>query len=227
MFLSQPIYFFTTSIQAQFAIIKDKDGSTNVRASASKQGKPLATLKNGTIAYILEKEGNWLSVDFYLSGKQYSGYVYADRVMEVTTYKKISTANKDENIAELSRDSIKVVAKGMRFNKKLHKFSYRKDEPSILQYIDGKAFWGTDGGMPRTQYSTINITIGTRKISLPLTALHNLYEPNLYNTEAYYDAENDILYIIASNSDAAGSYDVIWKIEKGKYVGRIVEVGLC
>jgi hypothetical protein len=55
--------------------------------------------------------------------------------------------------------------------------------------------------------------------------LENLYEISLANTKAHYDKANDILYIQSMNSDGAGSYEVIWKIEKGIYKNRFIAYG--
>ena len=53
-----------------------------------------------------------------------------------------------------------------------------------------------------------------KTIYLPKEALKNLFEPNSYSTSAHYDEANDILYIDSLNSDGAGSYEVLWIIEK-------------
>lgn len=60
---------------------------------------------------------------------------------------------------------------------------------------------------------------------LPKNALEGLYEPALNNTQVNYDKQNDILYIQAMNSDGAGSYEVVWKIEKGTYKERYIAYG--
>ena len=51
-----------------------------------------------------------------------------------------------------------------------------------------------------------------------------MYEIGLYtdNNFAYYDKEDDILYIIAYNGDGANAYKVCWQIVKGEYKTRIV-----
>jgi len=67
--------------------------------------------------------------------------------------------------------------------------------------------------------------IDNQKIEIPASALENLYEPNLENTEAFYDDKNDILYIASMNSDGAGGYNVLWVIEKRQYKTRHVFYG--
>jgi hypothetical protein len=48
---------------------------------------------------------------------------------------------------------------------------------------------------------------------------------NYHHTKVHYDKTSDILYIHAMNSDGAGGYVVIWKIEKGGYKERFVSHG--
>lgn len=78
---------------------------------------------------------------------------------------------------------------------------------------------------PKKEYKSIKIEINKIKIELPKVALRNLFEPNLYNSKANYNEKEDILYIHSSNSDGAGSYEVIWIIEKIKYKSRIEVYG--
>ena len=85
--------------------------------------------------------------------------------------------------------------------------------------------FGTDGNIPKREYKSIQIEINNVKIELPNIALKNLYEPSLYNSKASYDEKKDILYILLSNSDGAGSYEIIWIIEKKKYKNRIEAYG--
>ncbi len=63
------------------------------------------------------------------------------------------------------------------------------------------------------------------RLTLPPAALENLYEPNLGSTKVNYDRIKDILYISTMNSDSAGGYFVVWKIEKGKYKERFIAYG--
>ena len=96
---------------------------------------------------------------------------------------------------------------------------------SRIKLINGKQYWGTDGEMPKSEYKSIIIDFGRRKIILPKVALDNLFEPNLTNTEVNYDQINDVSYIQSMNSDGAGGYQVIWKIDKGIYKNRFIAYG--
>ena len=111
------------------------------------------------------------------------------------------------------------------FEKSKHKFKYYRDNETQIELIDNKQYWGTDGELPKTQYKNITVKIGKSVFALPKSALENLYEVNLDSTETYFDKDRNIIYIISSNSDGAGYYEVIWKIEKATYKDRLVAHG--
>ena len=125
----------------------------------------------------------------------------------------------------LKRDTIEVTIKQSKFDRKKHKFKYLKDYPEIIELVDGKKYWGRDGGMPTRQFEGISIKVGQRLITLPKYAFEGLYEPNIYTAEVNCDKANDTFYIHSLNSDGAGSYYVIFKVEKGVYKARLVAYG--
>ena len=96
----------------------------------------------------------------------------------------------------------------------------------MIEKIDGKPFWGTDGEMPREEYKNIQIYINGKQVFIPKSAYDDLYEPTFYteNNSVYYDKELDSYYIVATNSDGAGAYMVCWQIEKGVYKGRKIGI---
>lgn len=100
-----------------------------------------------------------------------------------------------------------------------------KDNPTQIDLIDNKQYWGMDGGMPTTQFEKIIIKIGQKTILLPKTAIEGLYQPSFHNVEVNYDNENEIIYIQTVNSDGAGSYLAIWKVENGIYKDRLIAYG--
>ena len=87
--------------------------------------------------------------------------------------------------------------------------------------------------MPIREYKNIEVVVNRKPVAIPKIAYNDLYNPNLdmansnnysYNT-IYYDKETDTIYIVASNSDGAGAYEVCWQIEKGIYKGRKITRG--
>lgn len=219
--------FLVTYISSigQFAIINDKDSFVNVRASPERNSNVLDRLSNGTLIYCFETAGNWINIDYENKRKIVNGYIYKDRCIPVSSFPSFRVTKKLTAAIVLKKDSIEITISKSKFDKTKHKFTYFKNYPDQIQLIDHQQYWGKDGELPTTQFSSIAIKIGQKIITLPKSALQNLYEPSLYTAEANYDTINDVLYIQTMNSDGAGSYLVIWKIEKGVYTNRFIVYG--
>ncbi|MBX3256659.1 MAG: hypothetical protein KF862_21160 [Chitinophagaceae bacterium] len=210
---------------AQFAIIADQDGYVNVRADKGTGSKITDMLKNGHLIFCFEDTGNWTNIDYSRNDKKLNGFVYKDRYTLISSYRSIPVVKERTNAVTLSKDSIEVIITQKSFDKRQHKFSYCKEAKDQIELIDNKAYWGTDGGIPAFEYSSVAIKIGRKTFQLSQPALSNLFEPNLYNTAVNFDTDNNILYIQSMNSDGAGAYHVIWKIEKGIYKERYIAYG--
>lgn len=209
-----------------FAIISDKDGFANIRENANSKSKIIDKLKNGHLICVLSANGNWLDIDYSTENEnQKNGSIYKNRVKYLSEFGKIPKTNESKNKLTLSNQKIKVFITLQKFEKKNHKFEYVKDYPEQILKIDNKKYYGKDGGLPETEYENISVNIGNVNLKIPKSAFHNLYEPNLFSTEVNYDEKNNVLYISAMNSDGAGSYLVVWKIEKGKYKERFIAYG--
>ena len=210
---------------AQFAVVKDADGFCNVRFAADINARVTDTLKNGTFVYCFEKTGNWVNLDYTKNNEERRGYLYHDRLALVNNYEEIPLLGSAANSIRFGKDSVGVIVIQQKFNKGKHRFSYFKDAEGQLELIDGYPIWGTDGGMPHTEYKSITVNLGQKRIVLPPTALRSLYEPRLADTQVHYDRANNTVYIQSSNSDGAGYYQVIWKIENGAYKERFIAYG--
>jgi hypothetical protein len=226
----KPLYtflliFLSNLTFGQFAIISDKDGYSNIRSSAETENTITDKLENGHLIYCFENKGNWINIDYTKNNKELNGKVYKDRVKLISDYKTIPQQSETANSVVYAKDSVKIIVTQQKFDKNKYRFCYYKDAEDQIELINGKRYWGTDGEEPSSAYKSILIYIGKKKINLPPTALENLFEPSLYNTQINYDSENNILYIQSMNSDGAGSYEVIWKIEKGIYKIRYVAYG--
>jgi hypothetical protein len=209
----------------QFAIIDDKDGFCNVRSSAEKGNNVIDRLENGYIVYCFPNKTDWIGIDYAKNGADLHGHIYQNRVMFISNYFKVPVLTQTNVAITLKKDSIEVIVRAQKFDKSQHQLSYHQAPKNQIALIDHKKYWGTDGGVPKRAYQSIEVTIGARKIILPKAAFEDLYEPTLYNTQANYDQTNDILYIHSMNSDGAGGYEVIWKIEHGVYKDRYIEDG--
>jgi hypothetical protein len=216
----------TSSCFGQFAIVMDPDGYVNVRQKPDLSSKIQDSLHNGHFVYCMEAKGNWLNVDYDKNAQDLNGYLYRDRLKFISTYESIPLTIGDSMAGPIfSKDSITItVAIQMVAQGKYH-YSYSKQNPTQIELIDGKQYWGMDGEAPTKEYCSIIIHLGARTIELPRVALSNLFEPSAYHTKINYDRQNDILYISSENSDGAGGYSVVWRVEKGEYSNRYITHG--
>ena len=224
-----PFLLFCQIVVAQvieggaFAAINDKDGYVNVRKEKSVHSKVLKKLDNNTLIFVLEYDkayyGNWIYADN-------EGYIYNDRVKWIHKLPKIAKGIVKGNTIVFEGKDIQVALSTEKFDKSKHSFKYHKEYRDIIEKIDGKPFFGTDGNMPKEAYKSIEIKIRGKQVSIPQSAYSDLYEPNLYTdlNFVYYDKDSNNLYIVANNGDGAGSYMVCWQIEKGLYKGRKVGI---
>ena len=224
-----PFLLFCQFVVAQvieggaFAVINDKDGYVNVRKEKNVHSKVLKKLDNNTLIFVLEYDkayyGNWIYADN-------EGYIYNDRVKQIHNFPQIAKGIAKGNTIVFYRKEIQVVLSTEKFDKSKHSFKYHKEYRDIIEKIDGKLFWGTDGNMPKREYKSIEVKIRGKQVSIPQSAYNDLYESYLYTefNSVHYDKDNDILYIVANNGDGAGSYMVCWQIEKGVYKGRKVGI---
>ena len=210
-------------IEGSFAVINDKDGYVNVRKEKSVHSKVLKKLDNNTLIFVLEydkaQEGNWIYADN-------EGYIYNDRVKWIHNFPQIDKGIARGNTIVFEGKEIQVTLATEKFDKDKHSFKYHKEYRDIIEKIDGKPFWGTDGNIPKKEYKSIEVKIRGKQVSIPKSAYSDLYESYLYTefNSVYYDKDNDILYIVADNGDGAGAYMVCWQIEKGVYKGRKVGI---
>lgn len=225
LFLTFIILFGCSFSFGQFAIVNDKDSLLNVRKDGQTGSKVVGKLQNGQLIYCFENKGNWTKIDYTKNGKKLNGYVYKDRYKLVSNFPALTVSKKTATSITFGKDTIEVTISQSKFDKKRHKFKYLKVYPDQIEQIDNKRYWGLDGGMPSAQFESIVIKVGQKAIKLPKNALEGLYEPSIYTAEVNYDNANDTFYIMTMNSDGAGAYGVIWKIEKGIYKGRLVAYG--
>lgn len=221
------LVFLTGSVEhiEQFGVIRDKDGFCNVRNKSKKSNKIIDKLNNEHIVFCFDKEDNWSNIDYEKNGQVNQGQVYHDRIILMSQLNKFVSKRQNENKTTLKLDSFQIDIEITKFEKSKHKLSFHKDYKEALDKIDGKQFWGTDGGIPKVEYKRISVKIGTITIDLPQSSFQDLYEVSIWHSKAFFDKSTNSIYIQASNSDGAGSYYTIWRIKDGKYDKRYIAYG--
>ena len=226
-------FLLTTNAFAQgpfgdYAVVKDKDGYVNIRAKESVKSKIVGTLPNNTLVYTLfdtteDETGeeiffNWIAVD--------KGYVHKSRLKMISEFPSIGKGKEQGNSITIAGKGISVTLTRQPFDKTKHKITKKKHKEYSEYIIDGKRVQGLDNDefLPKDHYKSITVTINGKNIPIPKSAYDDLYEIGIWDTNnfAYYDKEDDILYIIAHNGDGANAYEVCWQIVKGKYKTRII-----
>ena len=211
-----------------YAVVKDKDGYVNIRAKESVKSKIVGTLPNNTLVYALfdtteDETGeeiffNWIAVD--------KGYVHKSRLKKVRDLPSIGKGKEQGNSITIAGKGISVTLTKQPFDKTKHKITKKKHKEYSEYIIDGKRAQGLDGGLflPEDHYKSITVTINSKNVPIPKSAYDDLYEIGIWDTNnfAYYDKEDDVLYIIAHNGNGAFSYKVCWQIVKGEYKTRII-----
>ena len=220
LFLLLSINAFAQGPFGDYSVVKDKDGYVNIRAKENVKSKIVGTLKNNTLVYeFLDEEfnpSNWVHID--------SGYVHKSRLKKINEFPSIGEGKEKGNSITIAGKGISVTLIKQPFDKTKHKIT-KKDLGGYDQLIiDGKEIYGGDDSLPQDHYKNITVTINGKNVPIPKSAYDDLYEIGLYtdNNFAYYDKEDDILYIIAYNGDGANAYKVCWQIVKGEYKTRIV-----
>ena len=226
-------FLLTTNAFAQgpfgdYAVVKDKDGYVNIRAKESVKSKIVGTLPNNTLVYALfdtteDETGeeiffNWIAVD--------KGYVHKSRLKMISEFPSIGKGKEQGNSITIAGKGISVTLTRQPFDKTKHKITKKKHKEYSEYIIDGKRVQGlyNDEFLPKDHYKSITVTINGKNVPIPKSAYDDLYEIGIWDTNnfAYYDKEDDILYIIAHNGDGANAYEVCWQIVKGKYKTRII-----
>ena len=211
-----------------YAVVKDKDGYVNIRAKESVKSKIVGTLPNNTLVYALfdtteDETGeeiffNWIAVD--------KGYVHKSRLKMISEFPSIGKGKEQGNSITIAGKGISVTLTKQPFDKTKHKITKKKHKEYSEYIIDGKRVQGLDNDefLPKDHYKSITVTINGKNVPIPKSAYDDLYEIGIWDTNnfAYYDEEDDILYIIAHNGDGYLAYEVCWQIVKGEYKTRII-----
>lgn len=208
------LFLVTFTSFSQVGIIKDKDGYVNVRDQPNtKTSKVLYTFKSEKLVWIdqmRDEVDNWYFV-WDLKDEHVAGYIHKSRVKTFNELGMIPVVEKSENQMVLKDATAEIKIRTQDFEENQHQI-YR-DKQGFVKKIDGGHPWGIDGGVPRNEYSSIEVVLKGNKFEINKEKyLKDLFEPSMYRVEAYYSEKEEILYLSSSNSDGAGSYEVVFAI---------------
>lgn len=211
---------------SQFAVVKSQQGYTICKSEKGIRTKNQDTLFNGSLLYIVATQEKWVKIIYHKHGKDSEGWMPEGQLKQIDKFQALTTVpntGTDNVILKSPRIAVRITTRV--FNRSAHVLKYNQEAPGIVEFIDGKIYYGGDGEIPGYEYASIVVRSGSVSRVLPAKALIQLYEPNLSSVEAFYSETDDTLYITASNGDGAGYYEVVWRIVGGRYADRFVASG--
>lgn len=210
------------SMSQSFAVVKDQDGYTNIRNS---EGIVIDKVLSNTPVFCFgyDENDDWVSIDYSRGGVSEGGSIHKSRLVDIFKYEEIPVSKKDDNSVTLTNGSIRISIEKEKFVPKNYFLTY--DNDNNLVQINNSYIWGADGNVPQEQYKAITISINSQKVFLPKSAFEDTFSPSLFNTQAFYDKEENRLYLAALNGDGAGGYAVLWVFKNGIYEDRLVTHG--
>ena len=201
----------------QVAIIKDKDGFTNVRKKPNGKSEIIHKIYENEVFWFDHEKGvdtlEWVPVyipknDFSLGSSEPEyivGFIHISRLQplqELTPYEGPDFSF--EYVVQPFDSTNRIID---------------RKEGRWVTAIDGRPVWGTDGGLPSTQVNEIKVTIEGQEINLNRAFYSDIYEC----TNSFKIYKNGDAYIIYQwNSDGAGYYEIAWVFTKKGLRHRLV-----
>jgi hypothetical protein len=134
----------------------------------------------------------------------------------------------------VGKDTITVFINSIPFRASAHRID---SSGAIVERIDGRKAYGTDGDIPHNEIGTFKVTWGGRPIRIPKRLYSDCFEPILTDAFAHVESGEEPLVIQAVESedgssvlidmyggDAAGSYEVWWIISKNGKHSRFIAI---
>jgi hypothetical protein len=238
------ILFSSFTANSQFAIVRDKDGYVNVRQEQNINSKIIGKIRSdviieaaspndddndvwfATMITIPKNELDTLKNDI-ICGKPDTdsvwiyGYVHKSRLQFICDIPEIKgryQRTKNALIFENGSINLRILLKN--FEPTAHKIS--RNSGGYVELIDGLEPFGVDGGVPKKEIISIQLTINGQSVKIPRGLYRNLYEMTLENVRLRR-YNNDIYFDMPMNSDGAGSWGAVWVIRDGRIIKKICE----
>ncbi len=202
------------SIDAQYAIIQDEDGYTNLRRAPSGNAEIITKIYDHQLfSYIDEGNSQWIQVfvpvdKFTVSCSEndfVEGFIHRSRLQDI------------KNLPQYKGSDISMSILTSDFDPNNHHIEYREGEFAVS--IDGRPIWGRDGSLPFKKVDSIIFNLKDKRIRMPKVLLSDLYEMT-DDFEVYY--QDKTYFFLQENGDGAGYYEVIWVIRNGQILQRFI-----
>jgi tetratricopeptide (TPR) repeat protein len=116
------------------------------------------------------------------------------------------------------------------FDKSKHRYDWSKENQNFIDRIDGKAYFGTEGTLPATEFANFDISVDGKRLRIPASAYSDLYECELCLKEgdkalrACFSKDGKYIFIKMCAGTTDASYQVIWMFDKDGYIERLLEL---
>lgn len=233
------LFIASNSVASEFeqmaaAIIKDKDGYTNIRSGKSSKSDVLFKIIDSEVFWITEKyspSSQWYSIEYSDKNRKQpqddkikKGYIHVSRINTLQSLSKMNVRKITNLSSEFTNKNNRVIVKIKPFLKENHIIT----KSSSGEYlIDNKKPWAYDNIAPMLanderfyEIDSIEIIFESKKILIKNSFFENIYHIDLdYITVFDY---NQAIYIYMQNGEAAGSYEAIFVIKQNGDVARYV-----
>lgn len=200
-------------------VVEDPDGYVNVRSRPTTQSEVVRRVNAGALVEILSEADGWVEISKSNATGERLGYIHGSRLVSPKTWPQHPCkAESPAETATVRHGAWSVTLTEAPFDGSKHKLTRPDAEGPVL--LDGKPYWGKDGGMPDRSL-VLKITFEGRPIEVPAEAVDNFFQPNPETLLLIERPDGGIL-ILSENSDGGGGYCAMWSFSKtGKYLGRI------
>lgn len=214
-----------------FAMVTDKDGKTNVRSQPNTTANIDTTLANGEVVDCIgDNAENGYCFAFFNGNNM--GYIHQSRLtafennpalqpLKLTAQTQTTAHYQTQN----GNTSLDITVKRVAMDNK--QYSHNDS------YYKGKRAYGSDGKFMGNPFMISQITVKTNgktnMINSPLFENafirdYEILEDKTYfkNNEIYYNPKTQMLYVMSSIGMGAGTYDVVFEIQNGKLIRRLI-----
>ena len=214
--------FTWTNVESQIlSVIDDPDGYTNIRKGKGTDSEIIGRILENEI-FFHEGLGDspWFQIYYSNNGQYLQGYIHKSRIVEVHSLPRIGIKEAISNGRRISNDTLIFEITVKSFEQDNHNYTLQNNKWVVK--IDGNRPWGVDGNYPKTEVSTVTLSINGNNVHIPKEAYQDTYEFELTSLNIFQN-KNGTLLITSAHSDGAGYYDLVWMIKKQKYIGRYVD----
>lgn len=191
-------------------IVNDTSGYINVRSSPKIGENVIDSIASGIPVYCYDREGNWIPVEFYQDHEVAQGYIYFNRIQFIDfTFDELPMGSPDANYRAFKIDSITIQVSSRNIS--VDELTIEPCDSTTKwcpPTINGKEFWGTDGGYPSQGYE--KIVINSNVYDYRTDELSQYFSPSLGYMKCI--KIDDLIYLIGHNGDGAAAYTVVWTI---------------